>query len=401
MRPTIIHQNKESGAHTRRGGWLTAEDKYLQACYPMAQLLDLALASDVPQHKLLRGTGIFVEDLASQAHMSGGVRFNVRQLAVLADNIAHYLPQDEIASRWGARLWPGYAGPFSQALATATDLGDFLQILCEFRHWLAPGLVPCMSQYNGYRILHWQNVFGLSTRAEKLLSEAYMTALVSVTREQCQENNSGWTCCPGQCDAAQLRRMRVYCGEETTAGAGGCFMAIPESFLSRPWAAGSPRIRDMAIAQAKTLVTGIPVESFTEQVASYLSGRFPELPSLSETASYFGISSAILKRYLAVDGMRYQQVGDQIRLRYSLELMHIEGGSNEDIADALRLGDGANFRRSFRRWTGILPSEAREALSGRLPPLNVERDSSYSSPSYSSASYSSPKSAQSIRSHRQ
>lgn len=157
----------------------------------------------------------------------------------------------------------------------------------------------------------------------------------------------------------------------------------------------------MAIAQAKTLMTGIPAESFAEQVASYLSHTFPELPSLSDTASYFGISSATLKRYLAVDGMRYQQVGDQIRLRYSLELMHFECGSNEDIADALRLGDGANFRRSFRRWTGILPSEAREALSGRLPPLNVERDSSYSSPSYSSASYSSPKSAQSIRSHRQ
>ena len=396
MKPTIVHHNTESGVHQRRTGWLTAEDKYLQACYPIAQLLDLALASDVPQHKLLRGTGIFVEDLASQSNLTGGVRFNIRQLAVLADNIAHYLPQDEIASRWGARLWPGYAGPFSQALATATDLGDFLQILCEFRHWLAPGFVPCMSQQNGYRILYWQNVFGLSPRAERLLSEAYMTALVSVTREQSQENNSGWICFAAQCDAAQLRRMRVYCGEETTAGAGGCFMAIPESFLSLPWAAGSPRIRDMAIAQAKTLMTGIPVESFAEQVASYLSGTFPELPSLSDTASYFGISSATLKRYLAVDGMRYQKIGDQIRLRYSLELMHFQGGSNEDIADALRLGDGANFRRSFRRWTGILPSEARAALSGRLPPLRVENNEDCSS-----TGYSSPKSAQSIRSQRQ
>ena len=164
-------------------------------------------------------------------------------------------------------------------------------------------------------------------------------------------------------------------------------MAIPESVLSAPWPAGSARIRDMAVAQANTLMAGIPAESFAERVTGFLANTFPEVPSLAETASNFGISSATLKRYLAVDGMRYQQVGDQVRLRHSLELMHFQGLSNEAIADALRLGDGANFRRSFRRWTKLLPSDAREALSGRLPPLIAD--------------YSSPKSAQSIRSQRQ
>jgi AraC-like DNA-binding protein len=390
-----------SRSQPRQSGWLTSEDKYIQASYPIAQLLDLALASDVPQHKLLRGTGIFVEDFASHSHADarghGGVRMNIRQLAVLADNIAHYLPQEEIAARWGARLWPGFAGPFSQALAMATDLGDFLRSLYQYRHWLAPGLVPCLRVQNGYRILHWQNLFGLSPRAEKLLSEAYMTALVSVTREQCQKDSAEWMCFTDQCDAVQLRRMRVYCGEQTTAGGGGSFMAIPESVLSAPWAAGSARIRDMAIAQANTLTAGIPAESFAEQVTGYLANTFTEVPTLAETASHFGISSATLKRYLAVDGMRYQQVADQLRLRHSLELMHFQGLSNEAIADALRLGDGANFRRSFRRWTKLLPSDAREALSGRLPPLIAD----YSSVDHSSADHSSPKSAQSIRSHRQ
>lgn len=386
-----MRQASFSGNQQRQTGWLTSEDKYLQASYPIAQLLDLALASDVPQHKLLRGTGIFVEDLASHVEAHGGVRLNIRQLTVLADNIAHYLPQEEIAARWGARLWPGFAGPFSQALAMATDLGDFLCSLYQYRHWLAPGLVPCLSEQNGYRILHWQNMFGLTPRAEKLLSEAYMTALVSVTREQSHKDSAGWICFVGQCDDAQLRRMRVYCGEQTTAGGGGSFMAIPESVLSTPWAAGSARIRDMAVAQANTLMAGIPAESFAERVTGFLANTFPEVPSLAETASNFGISSATLKRYLAVDGMRYQQVGDQVRLRHSLELMHFQGLSNEAIADALRLGDGANFRRSFRRWTKLLPSDAREALSGRLPPLIGDH----------SSDHSSPKSAQSIRSHRQ
>lgn len=393
-----IRQASFSGSQQRQTGWLTSEDKYLQASYPIAQLLDLALASDVPQHKLLRGTGIFVEDLAPLVHVHvdaqfhGCVRMNIRQLAVLADNIAHYLPKEEIAARWGARLWPGFAGPFSQALAMATDLGDFLCSLYQYRHWLTPGLVPCFSEQNGYRILHWQNMFGLSPRAEILLREAYMTALVSVTREQSHKDSAEWICFIGQCDDSQLRRMRVYCGEQTTAGGGGSFMAIPETVLSAPWAAGSARIRDMAVAQANTLTAGIPAESFTEQVTGFLANTFPEVPSLTDTASRFGISSATLKRYLAVDGMRYQQVADQLRLRHSLELMHFQGLSNEAIADALRLGDGANFRRSFRRWTKLLPSDAREALSGRLPPLIAD---------HSSADHSSPKSAQSIRSQRQ
>ena len=78
------------------------------------------------------------------------------------------------------------------------------------------------------------------------------------------------------------------CGEQTTAGGGGSFMAIPEtgvigtlgSWLRPDSGYGGSRRRT-------TLTAGIPAESFTEQVTGFLANTFPEVPSLTDTASRF------------------------------------------------------------------------------------------------------------------
>lgn len=40
-----------------------------------------------------------------------------------------------------------------------------------------------------------------------------------------------------------------------------------------------------------------------------------------------------------------------------MELYLSRGYSTEEVADYLNFNDRANFRRSLRRWTGLLPSE--------------------------------------------
>lgn len=41
------------------------------------------------------------------------------------------------------------------------------------------------------------------------------------------------------------------------------------------------------------------------------------------------------------------------------------GYSNEEVAEYLRFTDATNFRRSFKRCTGLVPSAVRDLLQGR------------------------------------
>lgn len=366
---------------TRHPGWLTLEDKYLPASFPVAQLLDLIPEDDVASQKVLRGTGIFMEDIQAP-----GARLSIKQLSALVSNIARLFPRQEMAARWGARMWPGFAGAFSQALAAADHLECFLDLLCRFHHWLTPGISPVVMQSEDQCVVFWQNMSGLPDSAAEFLMESYMTALVAITREQLPDVIDPWRCFVSSKDKGLLTRMAVYCADDTSGGVGGNFMVIPRRLSLRPWAGASVRLREMATRQAMALTAGVSNQTFTEAVAEWQATQRPRLPTLDDAAQYFAISTATLKRYLANDGVRYQVLGDQLRLRLSLYLMFIEGCSNEDIALRLGMGDGANFRRAFRRWTGSLPSDVRTAL-GALDDVG--------------AGYSSPNSEQSIKSQRQ
>ena len=57
-----------------------------------------------------------------------------------------------------------------------------------------------------------------------------------------------------------------------------------------------------------------------------------------------------------VDGMvnRFQAELDQVRTHVALWMFHAQGADNEAVARYLGFHDAANFRRSFKRWTGVI-----------------------------------------------
>jgi AraC-like DNA-binding protein len=46
----------------------------------------------------------------------------------------------------------------------------------------------------------------------------------------------------------------------------------------------------------------------------------------------------------------------------ALYLFHTQGYDNEAVARYLGFHDATNFRRSFKRWTGVTPSFLKQAL---------------------------------------
>ena len=87
----------------------------------------------------------------------------------------------------------------------------------------------------------------------------------------------------------------------------------------------------------------------------HLLARLGESPSLESSAQRFGVSPATLKRQLAQLGTHHQAQLDQVRAHAALYLLSLRGERSESVARQLGFHDKSNFRRSFKRWTGLTP----------------------------------------------
>ena len=89
------------------------------------------------------------------------------------------------------------------------------------------------------------------------------------------------------------------------------------------------------------------------------AARVSGFPSLAVTARLFHMTPRTLHRRLQQEGSSFQDILEQIRHTLALEHLKANRLSIQEIAYALGYTDIANFRRAFKRWQGMPPSEYR------------------------------------------
>ena len=138
-------------------------------------------------------------------------------------------------------------------------------------------------------------------------------------------------------------------------------LLIDAACLSQPW----PRANATAAAMARREAAdqeSVPL-SLLDALYEYLLQQIRQGPTLETAAQAFAISPATLKRHLAQFGTHFQAELDQLRAHVALDLFHNHGYGNEQVARYLGFHDATNFRRSFKRWTGLTPRSLRASLT--------------------------------------
>lgn len=103
-------------------------------------------------------------------------------------------------------------------------------------------------------------------------------------------------------------------------------------------------------------------ESLAMRVRRIMLEKGNQIPSLTVTARLFHLTPRTLHRRLLEEGASYKTIVEEVRR--SLAVEHLKSGhlSIQEIAYSLGYTDLANFRRAFKRWEGIAPSEYRSLL---------------------------------------
>jgi AraC-like DNA-binding protein len=97
-------------------------------------------------------------------------------------------------------------------------------------------------------------------------------------------------------------------------------------------------------------------------VERLLRSRLREHPRLTEVAHTLHLSERSLRRRLADSGRIFREIHDRVRAERALELLHAGQMSVAAIGIELGFSDPREFRRAFKRWTGMPPQLARRSL---------------------------------------
>jgi len=327
---------------------LHAGDACVPAQHQPALVLDFAFSRELTPHQVLPGTGL--DDWATPG---ADVFITPAQYLQLLANVAQALKSAETSFMLGQQMLPGHFGVLSHALMHAACLRDAIALLVRHQVALCPLLAPRLREESGLAVLYWTESFG-SAQQRGFVVEMMMTAIGAMCRWLGGERLP-WQFCFNRTQPRYTEQHEVHLGPELRFNCHLDAMLIDARWLDRPW----PRGNAVAVRAAAALT---PQRSFMAAMYDYLLEHIRCAPTLEQAAAAFTVSPATLKRHLARHGSHFQAELDQVRSHVALRLFHA-GYDNDAVARYLGFHDANNFRRSFKRWTGITPMLVREHLA--------------------------------------
>lgn len=335
--------------------WQPAGEPSIPARHQPAVMLEYGRSRDALDTALLRDTGL-------PAHLPAGSLVSPAQHLQQLANTLRALDSTESSFMLGQLMLPGQDGAASHALVHAHSLRVLLETLCRHHARLTPLLRPRLETWDGAALLYWVDAYGAPSLRPALV-EMHMTAVAGLCRWLGGERLP-WQFCFNRAAPRDLAQHHVHLGTALRFNCQFDAMLIAASWLERPWPRASEAQSRLARQAAELEPPRAP--GLLAALYDYLLARVREAPTLERTAADFGVSPATFKRQLLRHHTHFQAELDQVRTHVALWLFQVERAGNEDVARYLGFHDAANFRRSFKRWTGLTPGPVRAALDGEL-----------------------------------
>lgn len=116
----------------------------------------------------------------------------------------------------------------------------------------------------------------------------------------------------------------------------------------------------VALCEAQSAAVA-PSTEITGSVERLLRRDVGKQPTLAEIADTLHLTERTLRRQLTAAGIGFRELHDRVRSAHATELLRHHELTIADIGNAVGFRDVREFRRAFKRWTGMAPRTMRDA----------------------------------------
>lgn len=258
----------------------------------------------------------------------------------------------------GATVQVSAHGPLGYAVGTSRNLAQALETVARF------GALRFGSVRYHYAPEAGGAVVGLTEVVELGASREFVACMVLATLLQVMEAVVGPQHHPTVVDLpfpepTWRNHLERLCGGRLRFSQSHLAFHLDEATLQIPCVTADPQGHALAVAQCEQLARQAAMGPLTQRVLDWLNDCEGAYPALPEVAHRFGQSERSLIRHLKLEGSRYQALLDSARQERAMMYLSHSSLPIEAIAARLGFEDTSNFSRTFKRWFGRLPSEAR------------------------------------------
>ena len=331
---------------------LAPDDKSLLFSTVALDMLLLCQRRGFSMETLLKGSKLFEQDLRK-----AGIRISVQQYLQLVSNCQKALPGPELAYLTAQSWLHHHQSPLLLMLKYSADFQTAMLSLLRYKAQLLPLFYLRLQRVQGQVRLLLRPSFNLG-KQQYFVEHLMLHYLLGLLRQQLGP-------------VAQLSLQLNQTNEQTLwlyqhqwqlqpqCGLQNC-LALPLSLLKQPFAEANTALWQQQQRWCSYIYSSMPVKTgLTEQLEQWLFSRLRHSPTQEDAANQWNLSLSSFKRLLTQQQTSYLQLLDQVKVCAAEQALLYQGMSNKELAMRLGYSDEHNFRRAFKRWTGLLPSQLR------------------------------------------
>ncbi len=131
-------------------------------------------------------------------------------------------------------------------------------------------------------------------------------------------------------------------------------LVCQRSFLNMEVASANPVMAELGTKQCSDLLAQMQERfGITAQVRRSLLSSPGQFPNQLAMAKRLSISDRSLRRKLSDEGSSYREILDEVRFELAKRYLQTSELSVTQVSDLLAYEDTSNFRRAFKRWSGV------------------------------------------------
>jgi AraC-like DNA-binding protein len=313
------------------------------------------------QHGMPPGDPLFAEGMGPNAADEKTIELAafVRLLETVADRGG----EDGIAWSVGQSARHAIGGRVGQAVLGSRTLGGGLRQLCN--------LVPLIQDISSLRLDVEEDWATLSYRIldpgiwPRHTEAVYSLGIYGFLVRSCAPDAWGQVEITVEAEKPLVRsRLDGIAQANVTYGGPANAIRFPAQILNRAINLAPPAAASIHAELSRELARERRTMPIADRVRQLIYDRIGE-PRLCQdyVARELGVSGRTLRRKLGEDGLSYQMILDECRMRIAaLEFRTRRNLSLPELALRLGYSEHSNFTRAFSRWTGLPPQDYREAV---------------------------------------